>query len=140
MAAADPAREIAESCLGMRARLVSRVVSGLYDDALRPFGIRISQMNILVATARLGPVTAATVAERLCMDKSTLSRNVARMREQGWLVGGPQLEISAKGSRLLARLAPAWRDVQARVEDVLGTQGSKALTRLARRASRASTP
>ena len=49
-------------------RLLNRVVTKTYDDALRPLGIKTSQLNILVVTARLGLARPAEISDRLKMD------------------------------------------------------------------------
>ncbi len=71
---------IARTCVAARMRLLNRVVTNFYDDALRPLGLKISQLNILIATAKLGEARPAEVCEILQLDTSTLSRNVERMR------------------------------------------------------------
>ncbi len=76
---------IARECLVVRLRLLNRVVTNIYDDALRPLGVKASQWNILVVTARLGLARPADVCQRLHLDTSTLSRNVERMRARDWL-------------------------------------------------------
>ena len=45
---------IARTCIAVRLRLLNRVVTNLYDDALRPLGLKVSQLNLLVVTAKLG--------------------------------------------------------------------------------------
>src|ERR1700745_813747 len=75
----------AKSCIAVRLRLLNRVVTNLYDEALRPLGVKVSQLNILVGTAKLGLARPAKVCELLQLDVSTLSRNVDRMRASGWL-------------------------------------------------------
>ena len=42
---------IARTCIAVRLRLLNRVVTNLYDDALRPLGLKVSQVNILVVMA-----------------------------------------------------------------------------------------
>src|SRR6187401_1953281 len=76
---------IAKSCIAVRLRLLNRVVTGLYDDALRPLGLKVSQLNILVVAAKLGLARPVEVCEILQLDTSTLSRNVERMRAHDWL-------------------------------------------------------
>src|SRR3954451_25295847 len=76
---------IARTCIAVRLRLLNRVVTNLYDDALRPLGLKVSQMNILVLTAKLRLARPAQVCDLLQLDTSTLSRNVERMRAQCWL-------------------------------------------------------
>src|SRR5437868_4877337 len=76
---------IAASCIAVRLRLLNRVVTNLYDEALRPLGLKVSQMNVLVVAARLGVARPVQVSELLHLDLSTLSRNVDRMMARGWL-------------------------------------------------------
>ena len=45
---------ISKTCIAVRLRLLNRVVTKFYDDALRPLGLKVSQLNILIVTARLG--------------------------------------------------------------------------------------
>ena len=47
---------IAADCLAARVRLLSRTITGIYDEALRPLGVTVGQLNILVTVAKLGPV------------------------------------------------------------------------------------
>src|SRR5271166_2117675 len=76
---------IATSCIAGRLRLLNRVVTNLYDEALRPFGFRLSQGNILAVTAKLGVARPGEVCDILELDTSTLSRTVERMVSNGWL-------------------------------------------------------
>ncbi len=78
---------IAGECLAVRTRLLNRTITGIYDEALRPHGVTVGQLNILVFVAKRGPLLAGDVARRLNMEKSTVSRNVRLMRENGWLDG-----------------------------------------------------
>ncbi len=125
-------------CLAMRTRLLSRTVTSVYDEALRPLGITIGQLNILAVVAKQGPIAQGEVARFLSMEKSTMSRNVERMRRHGWLRealgrgGGDTarrvlLEVSASGRRMLERAAPRWSAAQAEVTALLGKQGAAAL-------------
>src|ERR1700726_1572055 len=101
---------ISRTCIAVRLRLLNRVVTNFYDDALRPLGLKISQLNILIATAKLGEARPAQVCEILQLDTSTLSRNVERMRANGWIEIVPDLEdarmqpfrLTARGRGLIA--------------------------------------
>src|ERR671925_1979521 len=91
---------IAKTCIAVRLRLLNRVVTNFYDDALRPLGLKVSQLNILVVTAKLGLARPAQVCEILQLDTSTLSRNVERMRAKGWLEVVPGQDARAQPFRL----------------------------------------
>ena len=125
---------IAGECLAVRIRLLNRTITGIYDEALRPLGLTVGQLNILVVVARLGPISPKDVARRLNMEKSTVSRNVDRMRGHGWLdvsageVGRSQLlEISRKGRSLLERSVPLWEEAQERTKAILGQRGTRSI-------------
>jgi DNA-binding MarR family transcriptional regulator len=118
---------ISRECLAVRLRILNRVVTKIYDDGLRPLGVKTSQLNILVVTAKLGLARPAEVCERLQMDTSTLSRNVERMMAKDWLGvvedddGRAQpFRLTAKGRRLLERAMPAWEKAQERVKKLIG--------------------
>src|SRR5437764_11007432 len=111
---------IATSCIAGRLRLLNRVVTNLYDDALRPFGVRLSQGNVLAVIAKLGVARPARVCEFLEMDTSTLSRTVDRMVANGWLEIVPDedgrsqpFRLTAEGRKLMERALPAWERAQA---------------------------
>ena len=94
---------IAANCIAVRLRLLNRVVTNLYDAALRPLGLKVSQMNVLVAVAKLGVARPARVSELLHLDLSTLSRNVDRMMARGWLEAVPEKDARTQPFRLTDR-------------------------------------
>src|SRR5262249_29603198 len=123
-----------------RLRLLNRVVTNLYDDALRPLGLKVSQLNILVVTAKLGLAQPAKVCDILQLDTSTLSRNVERMRARRWLEVVPgedartqPFRLTAQGRRLLERAVPAWEQAQKQAADLLGDEGMALLNKAARK-------
>ncbi len=130
---------IAQDCIADRMRLLNRVVTKIYDDALRSLGIRTSQLNILVVTARLGLARPAEICDQLKIDISTVSRNVDRMRARGWIevvddeqdARAHQLRLSAKGRQILEKAKPAWEKAQVKVKKLLGQSGVAALVKAA---------
>ncbi|HEV3445192.1 MAG TPA: MarR family winged helix-turn-helix transcriptional regulator, partial [Gemmataceae bacterium] len=125
-------------CIAVRLRMLNRVVTNLYDDSLRHLGLKISQLNILVVTAKLGLAQPAKVCDILQLDTSTLSRNVERMRARGWLEVVPgedartqPFRLTAKGKRLLERAVPAWEEAQSQALEFLGDDGITLLSKAA---------
>ena len=122
---------IAGECLAGRVRILNRAITSLYDEAMRPLGVKVSQMNILVATAKLGVARPGRLCEILHMDTSTLSRNAERMVAQGWLEVVPDddaraqpLRVTAAGVTLLKRALPAWEQAQGQARALLGEAGA----------------
>src|SRR5215831_6251735 len=130
---------IARHCIVVRMRLLNRVVTNLYDDALRPLGLKASQLNLLVVTAKLGLARPAEVCDILQLDTSTLSRNVERMRAHGWLEVVPEedartqpFRLTAQGRRLIEKAVPAWEHAQRQATELLGSEGVALLDRAAK--------
>lgn len=135
-----PLDRIAGDCIAVRVRLINRVVTAIYDEALRPLGSRVSQMNILVAVARMGEARPADICRALRLEKSTLSRDVEVMKARGWLESDPPtggrnqvLRITPAGRDLLARAGPAWESAQAEARRLIGEPGVDALQQIAAR-------
>src|SRR3954468_12155827 len=119
--------KIAGECVAVRLRLLNRVITNIYDDALRPLDLKVSQMNVLVAAAKMGTVRPLQVCEYLHLDVSTLSRNVERMKARGWLEVVPQKDgrsqpfhLTPQGRELLQKAIPAWSEAQQQVKMLLG--------------------
>lgn len=127
-------KHIARDCVAVRARVVSRAVTSAYDRHLRPFGLKVSQMNILVACAVFGPVRPPRVCSVLHLEPSTLSRNVERLRKRGLLEMIPtkdsrthELRVTADGYRLIEDAYPAWIAAQEQVVSIVGEKGAESL-------------
>ena len=108
-----------------------------YDEALRPLGLKVSQLNFLVVAAKLGTARPAEVCDLLLLDSSTLSRNVERMQAHGWLEvvadsdrPAQPLRLTAAGEDLLRRAVPLWEQAQRRAAELLGEQGVDVLSRI----------
>ncbi len=121
---------VARECLAMRLRVLNRIVTKVYDRALRPIGLKASQLNILVVAGRLGLARPLVVCKILQLDASTLSRNVERMKAKGWLEGvagkdarSQPFRLTPFGKRLLERALPAWDRAQKTASDFLGKNG-----------------
>jgi DNA-binding MarR family transcriptional regulator len=119
--------KIASECVAVRLRMLNRVVTNIYDDALRPIDLKVSQMNILVAAAKMVTARPIEVCEHLHLDVSTLSRNVERMKARGWLEVVPDedgrsqpFRLTRHGRKLLEKAIPAWSEAQEQVKKVLG--------------------
>ncbi len=136
--AVDRAAEtIAGDCLAVRVRMLNRTITAIYDDALRPLGLTAGQLNILVVIARRGPISPGEVARRLNMEKSTVSRNIERMRKNGWVTvmaaesgRKQQLTLTRQGKTLLEKSVPAWDEAQTRARAVLGRRGAESIHRV----------
>jgi DNA-binding MarR family transcriptional regulator len=115
-----------EACAVMNLRQASRVVTAFFDDALRPTGLRATQLNILMAIAVGAPPTVTGLAEVLAMDRTTMTRNLQLLRSRG-LIKGDEVALTGAGRRAAARAMPYWERAQATVVEALGGARWRAL-------------
>jgi DNA-binding MarR family transcriptional regulator len=131
--------QIGCECLFSRARILNRVLTSIYDDELRGFGLKATQLNLLVVVARIGPVRRIDIGKRLHLDPSTLTRNLKIMLTNGWIEEirdgedgrGSPLLVTVKGRDLLHQIVPSWRKAQARTHRLIGENGATLLRKLA---------
>lgn len=126
---------MAAECLAFRVRALNRVITNLYDAALKPFGITVNQTTILIMLSYVGQASPGRIGQVLIMEKSTVSRNLNRMKKQGWIrateteEGGKEQVVSVlpRGKELLAALHPAWANAQKDASRLLGEEGVRAV-------------
>ena len=134
----DPnAKRVARECLALRVHLLNRVVTRIYDGALRPLGLTANQMSILTVLENMTQAQPGAIGRYLQMEKSTVSRNVKRMRQRGWVRENPGpdarsvvLAVTEKGHALFTRVVAHWAEAQTRVRELLGDAGVTAVTGL----------
>jgi DNA-binding MarR family transcriptional regulator len=120
-------------CLCFRARRVSRALTRLYDDALRPLGLQSTQLTLLNAVAMMGERgTLTRVADVLAMDQTTLSRNLRPLEKAGLVAIGPLpgdrrfrvARLTPAGERTVEDALPLWTQAHERVVAILGTDAA----------------
>ncbi|GHO49099.1 MarR family winged helix-turn-helix transcriptional regulator [Ktedonospora formicarum] len=131
--------EIIRDCLLTRTRRISRIITNMYDQALRPYSVNAPQFSLLVVIAKLGGASRAEIGRANYQERSTLTRNLAHLLAEGWVEemapeeGGRSrpLVLSQAGRELLVSAAPAWRAVQEKAKQLLGEEGATAIVDVA---------
>jgi DNA-binding MarR family transcriptional regulator len=124
-------------CTCATLRRTARALTQLYEDALRPFGMRATQFTVLQALSLAGEVTQGELGRILAMDSTTLTRTLAVMGEKwiGRRRGDDKrewrLRIDMNGKAQLARALPAWQKVQEDVKQRMGAEPWEQLMKLA---------
>ena len=126
--------EIEETCACLNVRKAARVVTQIYDEALQPTGLRSTQFNLLVAVALTGEAPVTRLAEALVMDRTTLTRNLKPLVNQGLLTidAGTDrrrhlVRVTDRGLKALATAQPYWEQAQDQVITRLGQKRWQAL-------------
>jgi DNA-binding MarR family transcriptional regulator len=123
-------RKIARECPAIRVRQASRALTRVYDDALRPIGLQMSQFSVLVAIASFAEAgaTISAVAAALVMDRTTLTRNLRPLERSGFVritrahgdARARLVVLSHRGEKIIEQAYPLWETALGRVRAVLG--------------------
>jgi|SRR5262245_26480334 len=122
-------------CTCLRLRKAARRVSQIYDRALEPCGLTVTQYSLLGHIAALDGIGVGALAAKMVMDPTTLTRNVKPLLSQALVVLVPdpadrrarRLNLTEAGRRRLAQAKPAWQRAQLYLEQVLGERDAPAL-------------
>src|SRR5881296_1687427 len=115
-------------CVCNTLRMVTRAVTQLYDEVLRPSGLRVTQFSILATLARMGEANLKQLADTLAIDQTTLTRSLNLLERGGVIERVPRpdgrikaMRLTSKGRRALEVARPLWAQAQAKVLRELGT-------------------
>jgi DNA-binding MarR family transcriptional regulator len=107
--------------------MAARAVTRAYDDALRPVGLRATQLAVMVAIANEGTISITALAKSMAMDRTTLTRNLRPLEKAGLIAVGPEgwrrsrmLEITRQGQMRLREALPHWERAQETFRRKLG--------------------
>ena len=133
---------MAATCAAVRIRQAARVVSQHYDKVMRRAGLVRTQFTVLVAStlARPGGVPMSALARVLVLDRTSLTRTLAPLEKAGLVrtTRGPSdsrvrlVQITAAGSRRLARALDLWEEAQASFQARAGADWPETHARLGR--------
>jgi DNA-binding MarR family transcriptional regulator len=121
-------------CLCSTARAASRELTRRYDEALRPAGLRTTQLSLLSRLTDEGPLPVTQLAARLGLDRTSLTRELKVLvaRDLVTIERGPDrrariVALTTAGGETLAAAWPRWEQAQA---DALADLGGERVTRL----------
>lgn len=119
--------EVRDTCLCLHTQRAARALARCFDDALRPFGLTNGQFSLLMALNRPEPPSIAPVARLLAMDRTTLTAALKPLEKNALIEiiadtsdrRSRLLLLTPKGSDLLAKAVPVWREMHVKLENNL---------------------
>jgi len=136
-AGATKATELSEAgryCACFSLRKAARAVTILYDDVLRPVGLRATQFALLSIAQTLGSVTVTQLAAHAVIDRTTLTRNLQALQRRGLIrirEGKDrrvrEVELTPRGQEAWSSAVPLWHEAQTRITRGLGEKRLRGL-------------
>jgi DNA-binding MarR family transcriptional regulator len=114
-------------CTNLKLRQLSRRVTRHYDAIVSATGLKNTQYSLLSHVVVLGPIQLSTLAGKMQLDPSTLTRNLQPLLAQGWLALEPgddarsrRVIATPEGQALRAEAQRAWKRAQLSLNEKLG--------------------
>lgn len=117
-------------CIAGKISRCERIVSRIYRKHFAEFDITISQLSILsVVAKKKGSVTQKLLSDLLFLEKSTVSRNLRRLFNSGYLErnSSKEIKITNTGKRLLENVIPLWDKAMLETREILKNDGENAV-------------
>ena len=121
------------SCNMMRKS--ARKITQFYENNLREAGIKPTQFSILAALANTGPIQLTQLADRLVLERTSLTRNLNVLERNTWIDIQPGEEdsrqrvvsLTRNGYKQLDCAIPYWQKAQ---KAIAKDMGQETITRL----------
>ncbi|WP_243491553.1 MarR family winged helix-turn-helix transcriptional regulator [Massilia violaceinigra] len=120
-------------CTCFKLRKLTRAMSRLYDQHMAAVGLKTTQYSLLANVAR-GALPVAELAERLGMERTTLTRNLKPLADAGWVATRPGADsrqrivtITESGQVKLGEAYLVWCGAQQAFEQLVGRDAVRAL-------------
>src|ERR1700732_1302497 len=124
-------------CACSQVRRLARKLSSLYDTLLSPEGLTIMQYSLLANIERAGQLSHTVLAEKVGMDRTTLTRNLRPLTRAQWVAAASGkdrrqhlLQVTPAGKRKLVRSRPLWEEAQCQLLSQIGSQSMEELRTL----------
>ena len=116
-----------QHCVNAKLRRLHRLLDGIYQERMRPFGLIGSMLSIMFIIGKNPGINQKDIAEKLVLTPSTMSRDVKKLQKKGWVSiekgsdsRASELYITDEGYELLEEVSPVWEDIQQKVTELLG--------------------
>jgi DNA-binding MarR family transcriptional regulator len=116
-------------CACSQVRRLARKLSSLYDTLLSPEDLTITQYSLLVNIEHAGQLSHTVLADKVGMERTTLTRNLRPLTRAKWVGAAPGkdrrqhlLQLTEAGRRKLVRSLPLWEEAQRQLRSQIGSE------------------
>ena len=122
-------------CIAGRLRMLSRVVTMLYNDTFGAEGVTFAQAALLMHIFAQPGIRQVALSKRFQIEKSAMSRDVQLMQRNGWLNSTVRdgLHLTESGTQTAKRCHKIWKSLNQTIRDELGTDAVSGLSAFSER-------
>ncbi len=117
----------AGTCTCGELRKAARAITLLYDNAFKSSGLLSTQFNVLQSIYNIDSIRISDLANKLGMDRTTLTRNLSVLERQGFIdisQGNDHrtriVTATHKGRNAVGKTILLWNEIQRKVKQKMG--------------------
>ena len=121
------AAKITQQCTCSNLRIATRAITLIYDQALRPSGLKTTQFSLLAEIKVSAPITIKQLAKKMLMHRTALARNLKLLETKGLISIEPGhdrrqriIDLTVRGQKSLMSAYPFWQHAQRKVAKLQG--------------------
>ncbi len=129
-------RMSADTCTCGTMRKAARAITLLYDNAFKSSGLLSTQFGVLHVIYNIESVRISDLADKLGMDRTTLTRNLSVLEREGFIKISEgkdhrtrNVTATQKGRNAVAKAIPLWNEAQRKVKQKMGESSWRELMR-----------
>lgn len=117
-------------CVAGRLRMLSRMVTGLYNEAFSAEGVTFAQAGLLMYIVAQPGIRQVVLGKQLHIEKSAISRDVQLLQRNGWITDNVRkgLYLTETGTQTAKRCYKIWKALNQQVREQLGAEAINGLS------------
>lgn len=121
---------MSDRCLCIDLRSAAHKLTQIYDEAMAPSGLSVTQFSLLHLIQSHEEPTLTALSGGSGLDRSTLGRNIKVLERMGLVSSSAGTDarsrvvrLTGQGARAFKRAVPLWRSVQTELAGRIGSDG-----------------
>ena len=117
-------------CIAGRLRMLSRMVTGLYNEAFTAEDVTFAQAGLLMYVFAQPGIRQVTLSKQLHIEKSAMSRDIQLLQRNGWITDNVRngLYLTEVGTQTAKRCHKIWKGLNQQVREQLGEEAVSGLS------------
>ncbi len=120
------------TCISGKIMRVTRLIANVFRKYLQDLNVTNSQISILFILSKKREISQKELSQIAKLEKSSLSRNLTRLIDKGYLLklDSSRIKITSAGLDFVNEIIPHWNKAMNEIREILGEEGEQALSLL----------
>ncbi len=121
-----------KNCIVSMTMKINRLMNKIFRKHLEGIDITLSQLGMMFLISKKEVIEQHQIGEILILEKSTVTRNLKRLIDGGFLLKkiDRKIYVTTKGKRLVEKAIPKWDNAMSEAREIIKQNGVEAINHL----------